>query len=160
MEQYRRSWPTELLNYWTTELRQPQRHLLPLHRGQSVSLDPLDPPAVFILVEFQKFLYIPDLKMVLIFLVRKVLQKGIMFKMSLCFTLTRHSMSRNVPRQGVMVAWVCTAAPIRPVAAQLNLPFGNSLLTIEHTAAWTLQAATTLGVMAIKILVLVTRFGK
>ena len=35
---------------------------------------------LFIMVEFEKVLYSPDLKMVLIFLVTKVFQKGTMFK--------------------------------------------------------------------------------
>ena len=133
MEQYCRSWPSTR----TTELRQSQRHLLTLDRGQSVYLDPLDPPAVFIMVEFEKLLYIPDLKMVLIFLVTKVFQKGIMFKMSLCFTLTRDSMWRNVRRQGVMVAWVCTAVPSLeknwPLGSPVKLAFRWFLLTVEHT---------------------------
>ena len=35
---------------------------------------------LFIMVEFKKVLYSPDFKMVLIFLVMKVFQKGTMFK--------------------------------------------------------------------------------
>ena len=35
---------------------------------------------LFIMVEFEKVLYSPDFKMVLIFLVMKVFQKGTMFK--------------------------------------------------------------------------------
>ena len=35
---------------------------------------------LFIMVEFEKVLYSPDLKMVLIFLVTKVFQNGTMFK--------------------------------------------------------------------------------
>ena len=35
---------------------------------------------LFAMVEFEKELYSPDLKMVLIFLVTKVFQKGTMFK--------------------------------------------------------------------------------
>ena len=35
---------------------------------------------LFIMVEFEKVLYSPDLKMVLIFLVTKVFQKGVMLK--------------------------------------------------------------------------------
>ena len=35
---------------------------------------------LFIMVEFEKVLYSPNLKMVLIFLVTKVFQKGTMFK--------------------------------------------------------------------------------
>ena len=38
---------------------------------------------LFIMVEFEKVLYSPDLKMVLIFLVTKVFQKGTMFKCGL-----------------------------------------------------------------------------
>ena len=75
MEQYRRSLPSTR----TTELQQLQRYLLPLHRGQSVFLDPFDPLAVSIMVEFEKLLYIPDLKMLLIFLVSKVFEKGIIY---------------------------------------------------------------------------------
>ena len=35
---------------------------------------------LFVIVEFEKLLYSPDLKMVLIFLVTKVFQKDTMFK--------------------------------------------------------------------------------
>ena len=41
----------------------------------------------------------------------KVFQKGTMFWMSLGFSLTWDSVSRNCRRQGFMVAWVCIAAP-------------------------------------------------
>ena len=43
---------------------------------------------LFIMVEFEKVLYSPDLKMVLIFLVTKVFQKGTMFKCGLSNYLT------------------------------------------------------------------------
>ena len=57
-------------------------------------------------MEFENLLYSPNLKMVLIFLVTKVFQKGTMFKW-VCFTLTWDATSRNGQR-GYVVAWVCT----------------------------------------------------
>ena len=49
--------------------------------------------------------------MVLIFIVPKVFQKGTMFGMSLRFSFTGDSVSRNGRRQGFMVAWVCITVP-------------------------------------------------
>ena len=70
--------------------------------------------------------------MVLIFFVMKVFQKVTMFWMSLCFSLTRDSVSRNGRRQGFIVAWVCIARllPFRknnPLAAQLKIAFRRFL---------------------------------
>ena len=53
---------------------------------------------LFIIVEFEKVLYSPDLKTVLIFLVTRVFQavpKGYNVQMSLCFTQTSGAMSRK-----------------------------------------------------------------
>ena len=53
------------------------------------------------MVEFEKVLYSPDLKMVLIFLVTKVFQKGAMFKWVTVFKLSnemlRHAMVSDKP---------------------------------------------------------------
>ena len=66
------------------------------------------------------------------FLVTKVFQKGTMFWMSLCFSLTWDSVACNGCRQGFMVAWVCIAAPSpqknSPFAAQLKIAFRRFLL--------------------------------
>ena len=59
----------------------------------------------------KKLLNSPNLKMVLIFFVMNVFQKGTMFLMSLCFSLTRDSLSCNGRQQGFIVAWVCIATP-------------------------------------------------
>ena len=96
----------------------------------------------------KKLLYSPDLKMVLIFLVTKVFQKGKMFH-----SLTSDSMSLNGRRQGFMVTQILLCLELkskkRPwetwlrdswlppsqsppliknlsVAAQLETPFGDS----------------------------------
>ena len=50
--------------------------------------------------------------------------------MSLCFSLTWDSVSRNGRRQGFMVAWVCIPPPLRknsPSAAQLKIVFRRFL---------------------------------
>ena len=89
---------------------------------------------VFIMVEFEKLLYSPNLKMVLTFLVTKVFQKVAMFKW-VCFTLTWDSLSRNgrlhIPTAGTHT----DSQPLpsekkknRPFAAQLNSPLGDSCL--------------------------------
>ena len=59
----------------------------------------------FIVLEFEKLLYSPDLKMVLIFLVEKVLQKNeFMFHCHMWDAL-----SRNDHRQGYVLAYMCAA---------------------------------------------------
>ena len=79
------------------------------------------------MVEFEKVLYSPDLKMVLIFLVTKVFQKGTMFEWVNVFEiLTWDAMSRNGQRQ----AWwpECERSPSPPgkLVAQLKSPIGES----------------------------------
>ena len=58
-----------------------------------------------------------------------------MFCMSLCFSLTWHSVSRNGPRQVFMVAWMRIAAPSpseknSPMAAQLKIAFRRFLFSV------------------------------
>ena len=65
---------------------------------------------LFIMVEFEKLLYSPDLKMITRFSCYESFPQSYV-QMSLCFTLTRDPMSRNGRRQSFMSAWVCTAAP-------------------------------------------------
>ena len=57
-------------------------------------------------------------------------QKGTMFWMSLCFSLTWDSMSRNGQRQGFMVAWLCIAACSPRKKLPLGSPVKNRLSAI------------------------------
>ena len=59
---------------------------------------------LFIMVAFENLLYIPDLKMVLIFFLLRKCSKTANVQMSLCLTLAADSMSRNGQRQGYVVA--------------------------------------------------------
>ena len=63
------------------------------------------------MVEFEKLLYSPDLKIITRFSCYESFPQGYV-QMSLCFTLTRDPMSLNGRRQSFMVARVCTAAPL------------------------------------------------
>ena len=56
------------------------------------------------MVAFENLLYIPDLKMVLIFFLLRKCSKTANVQMSLCLTLAADSMSRNGQRQGYVVA--------------------------------------------------------
>ena len=86
------------------------------------------------MVEFEKVLYSPDLKMVLIFLVTKVFQKGAMFKRVTVFKLSnemlRHAMVSDKP------GGLSVQRPLPPgkSAVQLNSPFGNSCYRTETQA--------------------------
>ena len=53
-----------------------------------------------------------------IFLVTKVFQKGTMFWMSLCFSLTWDSVACNGRRQGFMVAWASLSVYSRPLPSE------------------------------------------
>ena len=65
-------------------------------------------------------------------------QKGTMFWMSLCFSLTWDSLSRNGQRQGFMVAWLCIAAR----SLRKKLPLGSSVknrlsaILVYHTRGY------------------------
>ena len=86
---------------------------------------------IFTMVEFEKELYIPDLKLVLIFLLRKS-SKRVQCSNNNCLTLARDATSRNGQRQ----AWwpKCAATPPpRKLAAQLKSPFGDSCLKLIGT---------------------------
>ena len=67
-------------------------------------------------------------------MVTKVFQKGTMFWMSLCFSLTWDSVACNGRRQAFVVAWVCIAAPSPqkngPFTAQLKIAFRRFLFII------------------------------
>ena len=63
-------------------------------------------------------------------------QKGTMFWMSLCFSLTWDSMSRNGQRQGFMVAWLCIAARSRQKKLPLGSPVKNRLSAILATRSF------------------------
>ena len=80
------------------------------------------------MVEFEKVLYSSDLKMILIFLVTKVFQKGTMFKW------VTDATSCSSQRQ----AWWPKCAPPPPpgkLAARLKLPFGGSchIISVAHS---------------------------
>ena len=60
-----------------------------------------------VLVYFRPQLFKRWIEMVLFFLVTKVFQKGTVFWMSLCFSLTWDSVACSGRRQGFVVAWVC-----------------------------------------------------
>ena len=65
-------------------------------------------------------------------------QKGTMFWMSLCFSLTWDSMSRNGQRQGFMVAWLCIAARSPQKKLPLGSPVKNRLsaILVYHTRGY------------------------
>ena len=76
---------------------------------------------LFIMVEYEKVPYSPDLKMVLIFLVTKVFQKSTVFKCSNEYIFNSHELlSHNGQRQD----W--WPPPPGKLAAQLKSPFGLS----------------------------------
>ena len=88
---------------------------------------------LFIMVEFEKVLYSPDLKMVLTFSLRKSSKRiqcsnNFMFHSHLRFSVT------NGRRQGFMVAWVCTAAPspqkTSPLGSPVKIAFRRFLLKV------------------------------
>ena len=62
--------------------------------------------------------------------VTKVFQKGTMFWLSLCFSLTWDSVACNVCRHGFMVAWVCIAALSSQNKEPLCSPVKNRLSAI------------------------------
>ena len=91
---------------------------------------------LFIMVEFEKLLYSPDLKMVLIFLVTKVFQKGTLFK----WVYVSLSHERQRRRQGSMVAWVCAATPSPQkkllLGSLVKIAFPRFLLFTTITYVW------------------------